>query len=56
MKGVIIMNVQNVKKQAAKTLADISLKLGTISADSVCCYIFHQPKMPKELKRMKRGK
>ncbi len=50
------MNAKNVKKQAAKTLSDISLKLGAISADSVCCYIFHQPQMPKELKKMKRGK
>lgn len=50
------MNVEKVKKQATKGLADISLKLGTISADSVCCYIFHQPKMPEELKKMKRGK
>ena len=38
------MNSKNVKKQSAKALANVSLKLGKMSADSACCYIFHQPK------------
>lgn len=45
------MSAEKVRKQVAQGLADVSLKLGTISADSICCYIFHQPKMPEELKR-----
>ena len=48
------MNSQNVKKQSAKALANVSLKLGKMSADSACCYIFHQPKMPETLRKMKK--
>ena len=47
------MNSKKVKNQAVKVLANVSLKLGKISADSACCYIFHQPKMPEALKKMK---
>lgn len=47
------MKTKNVKIQPAKVLANISLKLGKISADSACAYIYHQPKMPKELKTLK---
>lgn len=47
------MNSKNVKKQSAKALANVSLKLGKMSVDSACCYIFHQPKMPEALKQMK---
>ena len=32
----------------------LSLKLGKMSADSACCYIYHQPKMPAALKKMKK--
>ena len=46
------MNSKNVKKQSAKALANVSLKLGKMSADSACCYIFHQPKMPETLRKM----
>jgi len=47
------MKSKNVKNQPAKALANVSLKLGKVSADSACCYIFHQPKMPDALKKMK---
>lgn len=47
------MKTKNVKFQPAKVLANVSLKLGKISADSACAYIYHQPKMPKELKTLK---
>ena len=47
------MKTKNVKIQPAKVLANVSLKLGKISADSACAYIYHQPKMPKELKNIK---
>lgn len=38
------MKSKNAKKVPAKVLANVSLKLGKMSADSACCYIFHQPK------------
>jgi len=52
-KEIPIMKSKNVKNQPAKALANVSLKLGKVSADSACCYIFHQPKMPDALKKMK---
>ena len=48
------MNSKKVKNQSAKALANVSLKLGKMSADSACCYIFHQPKMPETLRKMKK--
>lgn len=48
------MRTKNEKFQPAKVLANVSLKIGKISADSACAYIFHQPKMPAELKNLKR--
>ena len=48
------MNYKNVKKQSSKSLANVYLKLGKMSADSACCYIFHQPKMPETLRKMKK--
>lgn len=47
------MKTKNVKTKTAKVLANVSLKLGKMSADSACCYIYHQPKMPETLKKMK---
>lgn len=47
------MNTKKMKNQSAKALANVSLKLGKISADSACCYIYHQPKMPEALKKKK---
>lgn len=49
-----IMKSKNVKKQSAKALANVSLKLGKASAESACCYIYHQPKMPEALKQTKK--
>lgn len=48
------MTMKNVKNQSAKALANVSLKLGKVSADSACCYIFHQSKVPKNLKKLKK--
>lgn len=50
-----VQNMKNEKNQVAKLLADVSLKVGKISADSACCYIFHQPKMPEALKKIKKS-
>ena len=47
------MKTKDLKLQSAKALASASLKIGKVSADSACAYIFHQPKMPKELKELK---
>ena len=48
------MKSKNVKLEPAKVLANVSLKLGKISANSACTYIYHQPKMPMELKALKK--
>lgn len=48
------MKNNNIKSQLAKLLANVSLKLGKISANSACFYIYHQPKMPEVLKKMKK--
>lgn len=47
------MKSKNVKIQPAKLLANLSLKLGKLSADSACCYIYHQPQIPDALRRLK---
>lgn len=48
------MKVKDLKFHSAKMMASISLKMGKMSADSACSYLFHQPKMPAELKTLKR--
>lgn len=48
------MKSKNVKIQLAKVLANVSLKLGKVSADSACVYIYHQPKMPSGIKELKK--
>lgn len=47
------MRSKNEKLQPAKVLANVSLKLGKMSANSACTYIYHQPKMPEALKELK---
>ncbi|HJC49645.1 MAG TPA: cyclic lactone autoinducer peptide [Candidatus Anaerostipes avistercoris] len=47
------MRSKNEKLQPAKVLANVSLKLGKMSANSACAYIYHQPKMPEALKELK---
>ena len=54
MKGVKKMKTKNLKIQSAKMLAKAALKMGKISANSACAYIYHQPKMPDELKTLKK--
>lgn len=48
------MNPKKVKNQPANMLANISLKLGKMSVNSACCYIYHQPKIPEALKTIKK--
>ena len=40
------MKLKDVKKQSAKMLASVSLKLGKMSADSACCYIRYGQSFP----------
>ncbi len=47
------MKSNNMKSSFAQVLANISLKLGKISVNSNCAFIYHQPKMPLELKKLK---
>jgi cyclic lactone autoinducer peptide len=54
VKGVSHMKNENIKLQSAKALANASLQFGKVSANSTCIYIFHQPKMPDELKKLKK--
>ena len=49
------MKSKTLKSQSANALANVSLKIGKMSADSACCYIFHQPKIPEALKKMKKS-
>lgn len=49
------MKSKMLKSQSAKVLANASLKIGKMSVDSACCYIFHQPKIPEALKKMKKS-
>lgn len=44
------MKTKDLKLQSAKALASASLKIGKVSADSACAYIFHQLKCRKNLK------
>ena len=50
-KGEYIMKSKNSKLLSAKILANVALKVGKMSANTTCSYIYHQPKMPKELKK-----
>lgn len=47
------LQMKSKKIQPAKILAAASMKMGKMSANSACCYIYHQPKMPDALKKMK---
>lgn len=47
------MKRKNVKYQTAQIIAEMSLKLGQMSVDSACIYIYHQPKIPEALKNFK---
>ncbi len=48
------MKLKNIKSQSAKVLANVSLKVGKMSANSACAYIYHQPQMPDGLRELKK--
>ena len=41
------------KNATAKLMETVARKSAEIAADSRCVYLFHQPKQPKEIKRVK---
>lgn len=45
------MKFNNSRKLSAKLLANVAFRMGKLSANTTCSYIYHQPKMPKELKK-----
>lgn len=47
------MNYKSIKFESGRLLAALSLKIGKMSADSACAFIYHQPKMPEALKTLK---
>ncbi|MBN2921861.1 cyclic lactone autoinducer peptide [[Ruminococcus] gnavus] len=46
--------INSSKKLSAEILAGASLKMSKMAANSACCYIYHQPKMPAALKNMRK--
>lgn len=50
------MKCKNIKFESGKALAALSLRIGKVSADSACAFIYHQPKMPAALKILKNRK
>lgn len=49
------MKHKNVKLKSAKALANVTMKIATASTDIACAYIYHQPKIPEALKKMKKN-
>ena len=47
------MKTKKIKSISAKILEKIAIKIGQMSVESACCYIYHQPKMPENLKKNK---
>jgi cyclic lactone autoinducer peptide len=55
MKGVIEMKNNKINTNTpAKLLANISLQFSKIGANSACCYIYHQPELPKEIRKLRK--
>lgn len=50
------MNNEMSKKheKAAGVMANVAMKFGKIAANSACCYIYHQPKMPEGMKKLRK--
>lgn len=48
------MDKKTIKKRGAKALGDIAKKVGELSANTKCVCIYHQPKMPEEIKKMRK--
>ena len=53
MKGVSKYENKRFKTSVRQSIGKCIFEDWKVSADSACAYIFHQPKMPKELKALK---
>jgi AgrD protein len=45
----------DLKTISAKILAKTSLNLGKAAVNTACCFIYHQPQIPKTIKEMKKN-
>lgn len=48
------MDKKNIKNRGAKALVDIARRVGEFSANTKCVCIYHQPKMPEEIKKLRK--
>lgn len=51
MKKVMIQRIENI---GYKTLANLAMRTAEHTANELCVFIFHQPKMPDEVKALRR--
>jgi cyclic lactone autoinducer peptide len=47
---------KNVSMKLGKGLAGLALKVTTYQANSACCWISHQPKLPEGAKKLQKFK
>ena len=49
-------NINSTKREnkIAEVLAGAAKGFGKVAANSACCYIYHQPKMPDAVKKLKK--
>lgn len=50
------MKIEKINKEVlvADILAKAAVSVSKMSANSRCCYIYHQPKMPNDLKKLRK--
>lgn len=57
--GDYMENYKNYQNREGRKVVDIMAKValtfGKVAANSTCCYIYHQPKMPESLKRFRKS-
>jgi cyclic lactone autoinducer peptide len=46
--------MKNISNSAAKLMEKLARKSLEVAAESRCMYIYHQPKMPADLKKFKK--
>lgn len=44
----------SIEKKLANALANTARSVGKLSVNSACAYIFHQPKMPEGMKKLRK--
>lgn len=45
---------RKVESIASRTVAKLAMRTAEYTADRLCVFIFHQPKMPDEVKKLRR--